>query len=746
MGIIPDFFCQLMQTWAMNLSRALWTMVGGVILGVFVQCSMPLTFSNNSKAVVESALSEVKVGTVAFFRGTSAVTRISSGTTVTARVDVINPKNLEVLYSLSPADPNLFSSLPPVNPKGGNRLSFDFQLRLVAEHKTVTFTLGKSVASTDKTYAPETFSVVCDSPPDPVQNLAVGRDSSNRAYMAFTLPEAATNDDLSQVILTYQDIQDAKKPGTLQTATLGVDDPSLSTAVTPDLLSSVTSFKKRYFQPDPAKTTQGHAYAFTAVLIDAVGQTSTPVSAGADGIKYSLTYDLNGGSGTLPIATDYSYGSQVGLDSGANLTWAGHEFVGWNTQANGGGTNYAPGSTVTMNTGNLVLYAQWAVMGTVGVTVGWGSYGSLSFSPLSLSLSVGKTAHISAALTGGTGWKWYVDGARQTNFDDDAFFDFSSLTPGVSRIDLTVLDSNGVLYSGGLTVTTVAGLTVTYLANGASGSAPVDGFTYADGAPVAILGNTGGMVYPGRNFEGWNTQANGLGIAYPIGGTALMGPTGLVLYAQWWGSSFTQGGVSYTVSGATVIGSDGTEYTLGPSGATLDSYAGTGSLVTVPAAMGGYPVAVAQSAFSNNTDLTSVVFSEGILTLPAGVFDSCINLTSVTLPSTLTAIPSGAFTDCTALSSFIIPASVTSIGSQAFGQCSSLTAITVPIGVTSLGAGAFLECTALASVTFDSPVPPTGLNNNSFLYCGSLTQIHVPAAAVAAYQSALPSFAGIIGP
>jgi len=37
----------------------------------------------------------------------------------------------------------------------------------------------------------------------------------------------------------------------------------------------------------------------------------------------------------------------------------GYDFVGWNTAADGSGTSYAPGSTFTMGTGNVTLYAQW---------------------------------------------------------------------------------------------------------------------------------------------------------------------------------------------------------------------------------------------------------------------------------------------------------------------------------------------------------------------------------------------------
>jgi uncharacterized repeat protein (TIGR02543 family) len=43
-----------------------------------------------------------------------------------------------------------------------------------------------------------------------------------------------------------------------------------------------------------------------------------------------------------------------------SFTRTGYGFAGWNTAANGSGTAYANGATVTL-TGDLALYAQWSV-------------------------------------------------------------------------------------------------------------------------------------------------------------------------------------------------------------------------------------------------------------------------------------------------------------------------------------------------------------------------------------------------
>ncbi|MDB0718006.1 fimbrillin family protein [Bacteroides xylanisolvens] len=74
----------------------------------------------------------------------------------------------------------------------------------------------------------------------------------------------------------------------------------------------------------------------------------------------TLTFDPNGGSGT--IAGDKVFeGATTSLPGGNGLTPpSGKTFVGWNTLPRGGGEFYAAGSTLTMPAGDFTLYAQWS--------------------------------------------------------------------------------------------------------------------------------------------------------------------------------------------------------------------------------------------------------------------------------------------------------------------------------------------------------------------------------------------------
>jgi uncharacterized repeat protein (TIGR02543 family) len=79
--------------------------------------------------------------------------------------------------------------------------------------------------------------------------------------------------------------------------------------------------------------------------------------------RYSVTYHANNAdSGSAPVDANSPYleGATVTvLGNTGNLVRAGFVFGGWNTQANGGGTTYAPGATFAMPADNITLYAKW---------------------------------------------------------------------------------------------------------------------------------------------------------------------------------------------------------------------------------------------------------------------------------------------------------------------------------------------------------------------------------------------------
>ena len=109
-------------------------------------------------------------------------------------------------------------------------------------------------------------------------------------------------------------------------------------------------------------------YMGRSVAISADG---TNMLVGADGddtnkgatwsYAIGVTYDGNGNTGgTVPASQLETIGSSVTLatNSGA-LVKTGNTFAGWNTLADGTGTSYESGASITFN-GSLPLYARWA--------------------------------------------------------------------------------------------------------------------------------------------------------------------------------------------------------------------------------------------------------------------------------------------------------------------------------------------------------------------------------------------------
>jgi uncharacterized repeat protein (TIGR02543 family) len=81
----------------------------------------------------------------------------------------------------------------------------------------------------------------------------------------------------------------------------------------------------------------------------AQGTTQSPPS-------YTITFDVNNGSGAPPVAQ--TAGAAITLPSGSGLSRSGYNFGGWNTSAAGTGIPYSAGSSYTV-LGSITLYAIW---------------------------------------------------------------------------------------------------------------------------------------------------------------------------------------------------------------------------------------------------------------------------------------------------------------------------------------------------------------------------------------------------
>ncbi len=150
--------------------------------------------------------------------------------------------------------------------------------------------------------------------------------------------------------------------------------------------------------------------------------------------------------------------------------------------------------------------------------------------------------------------------------------------------------------------------------------------------------------------------------------------------------------------------------------AAIVAYTGSNAALTIPATLGGYPVTtIAPEAFQSRTDITSVVFPEGLTLIATNAFAYCENLSSVSFPSTLIEFYGSAFAG-TALTEITLPQNMDNIGFYAFEGCKQLTKVTV----------------LSRDVTFERLVFSNGNENLTIYgYTGSTAEAHAAAQGIA---------------
>ena len=135
------------------------------------------------------------------------------------------------------------------------------------------------------------------------------------------------------------------------------------------------------------------------------GDTPTPTT-------YTVSYNANEGSGTMTDSNSpYNSGATVTVLNNS-FTRDGYTFAGWNTAANGSGTDYSEGNTFSISA-NTTLYAQWTV-NTHDVTLpAADAYGSYTMSATN---SVAYGTEVTLTYTPASGYEnytatWSVNGS-----------------------------------------------------------------------------------------------------------------------------------------------------------------------------------------------------------------------------------------------------------------------------------------------------------------------------------------------
>ena len=131
-------------------------------------------------------------------------------------------------------------------------------------------------------------------------------------------------------------------------------------------------------------------------------------------------------------------------------------------------------------------------------------------------------------------------------------------------------------------------------------------------------------------------------------------------------------------------------------GNLLYRYKGTAPVGTIEVREG--TKAILDFAFSQQSNIQSVVLPSSVTSVHLQAFANCANLETIVLPDSLSVIDDEAFTNCVKLTAIKLPQILSIIGEGAFSGCSNLSQIEWPQHMISIGASAFYECTQLDNV------------------------------------------------
>lgn len=324
----------------------------------------------------------------------------------------------------------------------------------------------------------------------------------------------------------------------------------------------------------------------------------TALAAGS----YTVTYDANGGSGSMSSDT-VNEGDSYTIQANS-FSYPGYTITGWK---DGNGNSYQPEATISSVSGNVILYAQWTKDASQWVTVDYignatGATGDTASDEVVIGSSYTTRAN-GFSVSGYTfsGWNTKSNGSG---------------TSYAAKGTISNISSDLTLYAQ-WTANAATTYTVAFNSNGGSGS--MTSVTVTAGNSYTVKANT--FTYSGYTFAGW--KINNSGTTYAAGATipasAITG--NITLYAQWTANS------SYTItynsnypSGTnstatqTVTTTTFTAYTLSGAGFTTQSgYTFLGWSTSSAASAASYSAGTSYAA--SNLTLYAVWYSSNTATI-----------------------------------------------------------------------------------------------------------------------------------
>ena len=411
-------------------------------------------------------------------------------------------------------------------------------------------------------------------------------------------------------------------------------------------------------------------------------------------ILYKINYELNGGTNASENPSTFKKSDNIAL---TEPTYEYFDFCGWYLTQDFTDENIT-GWNVGEKTGNITLYAKWAVTvktenivniienlpeGTHNICVVGEIDDSIIYN-ISAALRSNENAKVNLDLRETTGLK---------NIPYEAFYNCSNLADIKIPQSVTSIDDYAFRNCTNLTIEIPS--SVTSIGSYAFGSC-----TSLTNIKISeTVTNIGYCAFDGcRNVTSLYVENDNKG--YQAFNNCLYTKDGKVL--------ITVFGNPSSITFLQSITSIGDSAFYGCTNLTN---------IEIPKSV----TSIGKAAFRSCTSLTSIKIPEGVTSIGKATFCECTNLTNIEIPESVISIDYNAFNTCKNLTTIKIPSSVINIGYYAFARCTSLTSIKIPEGVTSIVYSAFMNCTNLTNIEIPSSVKNIGYY--AFNRCTNLTTV-----------------------
>ncbi|TRZ44709.1 HYR domain-containing protein, partial [bacterium] len=343
---------------------------------------------------------------------------------------------------------------------------------------TVTFDKNGGDTEADPTTKIADYNATVTLPTDPTKTGYTFNSWNTLANGTGTLFNAST------AVITDLTVY-AKWTINSYTLTFNSDGGSGVTAITQNYGTAVTA------PSNPTKT--GYTFSSWSPVVPAtMPALSQTLTAGWTANNNTITFDGNtsdgGSTATQTIATD----ANANLTSNG-FTKTGYTFAGWNTLANGTGTDYANGASYTMGTASVNLFAKWTI-NTFTLTYTAGANGSIvGDSPQTVDYNASGTL-VTATPTTGYHFTSWSDGVLTASRTDTNVLGNISVTANFAIDESQDTTPPVIAAHDPVTAeaTSVSGATVTYTAPNATDN--IDATAPASCSPVSgsifVLGST----------------------------------------------------------------------------------------------------------------------------------------------------------------------------------------------------------------------------------------------------------------